>query len=172
MKKIRRADRLLDDAQALDIIDRADYAVVSCNDDVGGIFSIPLSIARNNRSIYIHGARSGSKQRLYLDGRVLKIVCVSENKTPELSDDDFLAISDNPHALANRIFTTKYESTICTAKVYLVEDLAEKRLGLKLLCEKYCKKYMSGFDITADEYINKMNIWRFDIVEMMAKSNK
>ncbi|MBQ9618988.1 MAG: pyridoxamine 5'-phosphate oxidase family protein [Neisseriaceae bacterium] len=172
MNRIRRSDRLLDEEVALQMIDRADYATISCIDDNGELFSIPLSIVRLNQSIYIHGAKAGGKTQLYQGGRKVSIVCVAENQTPQLSTDEFAAIFHNTKALAHQVFTTKYISTICTAKAYLVDNQEEKRLGLKLLCQKYCPKYMSAFDKTADDYLNKLNIYRFDITEIMGKSNK
>ena len=172
MHAIRRSDRLLDEETALQIIDQAVYATVSCIDDDGDIFSIPLSIARKGQHIYIHGAKAGNKSLLYQNGRKVKIVCVAENQTPQLSADEFAAIRNNAKALAREVFTTKYTSAICTSKAYLVDNEEEKRLGLKLLCQKYCLKYMSAFDITADDYLNKLNIYRFDITEIVGKSNK
>ena len=169
---IRRKDRLLSEEESLAIIDACEYAVISCVDEQGEIFSIPLSIARIEKSIYIHGAKVGSKSVLYQNGRKVKIVCVSENQTPVISNHRFDEIKNQPKALATEIFTTKYKSAICTAMAYQVKDINEKKLGLQKLCEKYCTNYMSVFDLTADYFLDKLHIYRFDITEITGKSNK
>ncbi len=71
---MRRKDRNLDELAALEIIDKCEYAVISCVDDDGRVFSIPISIAREGMSVYIHGAVAGSKARLFKDGKDVKMV--------------------------------------------------------------------------------------------------
>lgn len=169
---IRRIDRVLSEEMALAIIDRCDYGVVSCFDDNGKIFSIPLSLVREDSCLYIHGAKAGSKTQLYQNGREVQIVCVADNRPPQLEQEAFFAIQNDAKALAQQVFTTKYESAICTANAYQVLDEQQKKHALRLLCEKYCAKYMTAFNTAADMYLDKMNIYRFDMKEIIAKSNK
>lgn len=50
---MRRSDRELDQESALKIIDESQYATLSCVDEKGEIFSIPISIVRDGMSIYM-----------------------------------------------------------------------------------------------------------------------
>ena len=72
---MRRKDRQLSDEDALEIVDDCEYATISLIDDEGEIFSIPISIVREDMSIFIHGARSGMKSELLKDGRDVTMVC-------------------------------------------------------------------------------------------------
>ncbi len=63
---MRRSDRELDRQIALKIIDESEYATLSCVDEYGEVFSIPISVARDGMSVFIHGAKTGSKARLLL----------------------------------------------------------------------------------------------------------
>ena len=66
---MRRKDRELSREDGLKIIDECEYAVISCVDDEGEIFSVPISPVRVGESIFIHGATAGCKAKLLQDGR-------------------------------------------------------------------------------------------------------
>ena len=66
---MRRKDRELSPDEAFDIIDSCEYAVISCVDDEGEIFSVPISPVRVGESIFVHGANAGSKAKLLQNGR-------------------------------------------------------------------------------------------------------
>ena len=91
---MRRKDRELSRDEALKIIDECEYAVISCVDSKGEIFSLPLSIVRENMSIFIHGATSGGKCENFINSRVCKIVAVSGNSVPHLSSEFFESIKN------------------------------------------------------------------------------
>ena len=98
---MRRKDRELSRDEALKIIDECEYAVISCVDSKGEIFSLPLSIVRENMSIFIHGATSGGKCENFINGRVCKIVAVSQNAVPKLSSEFFESIKITMLSLVN-----------------------------------------------------------------------
>ena len=66
---MRRKDRELSRDEALEIIDNCEYAVISCVDDEGEIFSVPISPVRVGESIFVHGASAGSKAKVLQNGR-------------------------------------------------------------------------------------------------------
>ena len=167
---MRRKDRALSVEQAYEIIDNAEYGVFSCVDDKGEIFTLPLSIVRENDSIFIHGATKGSKAELFTDGREVSIVCVSFNAVPNLSESEFEAIKDNERELGNRAFTTEYSSTIAKTKAYEVVSESEKLHALRILSQKYCKKYMSAFDTATAHSVKHTKIYEFKIYEISAKA--
>lgn len=167
---MRRKDRALSAKEAYEIIDNAEYGVFSCVDKNGDIFSIPLSIVRENDSIFIHGATHGSKAELFKGGKEVSIVCVSFNAVPNLSESEFEAIKDNERELGNRAFTTEYKSAIAKTRAYEVFDESEKLHALRILSQKYCKEYMSAFETATAHSIKHTKIYEFKIYEITAKA--
>ncbi|MBR2251192.1 MAG: pyridoxamine 5'-phosphate oxidase family protein [Neisseriaceae bacterium] len=165
-------EKVLGEHLALTFVDKSDYAVFSCTDDASEVHTVPLALVRYNQFIYVQGGQNDTKAQLYKDGRTVQIVCVAENQTPKLKYSEFSVIKNDAKALANQVFTMQYKSAICTAKVALIENPQEKKLALQLLSQKYCAKYMSSFDILADEYLDKINVYRFELIDITAKSNK
>ena len=165
-------EKVLGEHLALTFVDKSDYAVFSCLDDAGEVHSVPLCLVRMNQFIYAQGGIQSSTAQLYKDGRTVKIVCVAENQTPKLKYAELSAIKHDAKALANQVFTMQYKSAICTTQAVLIENAQEKKLALQLLSQKYCAKYMSSFDILADEYLDKINVYRFEIMDISAKTNK
>ena len=167
---MRRKDRELSRSEAYEIIDKSEYATFSCVKDDGEIFSIPLSIVRENDSIFIHGASHGSKAELFKDGRDVSVVCVSFNAVPNLSESEFKAIENNSKELGNRVFTTEYKSVVAKTKAYEIMDDKAKLQALRILSEKYCAKFMSAFETAALGALNHTKIYEFKIYEISAKA--
>ena len=167
---MRRKDRELSRSEAYEIIDNAEYAVFSCVKDDGEIFSIPLSIVRENDSIFIYGATKGSKAELFKDGRNVSIVCVSFNAVPNLSESEFKAIENNSRALGNKVFTTEYKSVVAKTKAYEIVGEKAKLEALRILSEKYCAKFMSAYETAALSALNHTKIYEFKIYEISAKA--
>ena len=165
---MRRKDRALSKEEAYEIIDNSEYATFSCIDENGEIFSIPLSIVRENDSIFIHGATKGSKAELFTHGREVSIVCVSFNAVPNLSESEFKAIKNNSKELGNRVFTTEYKSVVAKTKAYEICDENAKLHALRILSQKYCKEYMSAFETAITHSIKHTNIYEFKIYEISA----
>lgn len=166
---MRRIDRKLNDESAYEIIDKCEYATFSTIDG-DEIFSVPLSIVRSGDFIYIHGATSGGKKRVFHSGKEVSIVCVSDAKVPNLSEDELCKFAQNPKSLGSNVFTTEYKSAILKTLAYEVLESDEKIMALRLLCEKYTPKYMEAFDEAVKFSLNRTNIYKFKIVSMSAKA--
>ena len=134
---MRRKDRELSRDEALEIIDNCEYGVISCVDNEGEIFSVPISPVRVGESIFVHGASAGSKAKLLQNGRKVEFVCVSFNKVPHLNDSELEAIKDDGKALGGKVFTTEYKSAIAKTRAYEVKDEAKRYEILKILSQKY-----------------------------------
>ena len=74
---MRRKDRELSAQDGLAIIDACEYGTISCVGEEGEIFSVPISVVREDESVFLHGAPAGSKARLLKDGKSVTLVCVS-----------------------------------------------------------------------------------------------
>ena len=107
---VRRRDRLLDKARALELLQQAEYGVLSMIDEQGKPYGIPIShIWDEGEHIHIHCAPEGKKLRAL-------------RAHSEVS----LCIVGRVHLLPSK-FTTEYESVILRGRAQL--DLpAEERM--------------------------------------------
>ncbi|WP_148790313.1 pyridoxamine 5'-phosphate oxidase family protein [Campylobacter concisus] len=167
---MRRKDRELGRDEALEIIDNCEYAVISCVDDEGEIFSVPISPVRVGESIFIHGATAGCKAKLLQDGRKVEFVCVSFNKVPHLSESELDTIKGDGKALGGKVFTTEYKSAIAKTRVYEITDEAKKYEILKILSQKYTAYAMSTFDVAAEYGLKIIKIYELKIESLSAKA--
>ncbi len=167
---MRRKDRELSREDGLKIIDECEYAVISCVDDEGEIFSVPISPVRVGESIFIHGATAGCKAKLLQDGRKVEFVCVSFNKVPHLSESELDTIKNDGKALGGKVFTTEYKSAIAKTRAYEVDDKAKRYEILKILSQKYTAYAMSTFDVAADYGLGIMKIYELKIEGLSAKA--
>ena len=156
---MRRKDRELSREDGLKIIDECEYAVISCVDDEGEIFSVPISPVRVGESIFVHGATAGCKAKLLQNGRKVEFVCVSFNKVPHLNK-----------ALGGKVFTTEYKSAIAKTRAYEVTDEAKRYEILKILSQKYTAYAMSTFDVAAEYGLKNMKIYELKIESLSAKA--
>ncbi|MCR4942248.1 MAG: pyridoxamine 5'-phosphate oxidase family protein [Campylobacter sp.] len=164
---MRRKDRELDFNAGLDIIDKCVYGVISCKNG-DEIFSIPISVARQDKSVYIHGAKSGSKNKLLKDGVDVLLLCVCDAVVPKFSQDDIKhAVSQNKAA---SIFTTEYKSVIAKCKVYEVREDNAKISALKILCEKYTPNYLEAFDSAILQSLAQTKVYELRIQSLNAKA--
>lgn len=164
---MRRKDRALSEQDALEIIDKSQYATIACTDGEE-VFAVPISIVRDGNSIYIHGAPAGSKERLLRDGKEVVIVCVSYAQVPNFSDKEVAQmVADGK---ASSVFTTEYRSAIAKTRAYQVADEDTKAHVLCLLSEKYTPQYMDAFKAALEQSLTRTNVYEFQIVSVSAKA--
>ena len=169
---MRRKDRMLSEDEAYKIIDDCVYDTLSCLDDGGGIFSVPISVARGKgelaKSVFIHGALSGSKARLFRAGRVVTLVAVASANVPILSKQELNSLKTSE--LGSKVFTTEYKSAIASTKAYEISAPNAKIQALRVLCEKYTPEYMSRFKEAANDALAHTAIWELKITQISAKA--
>ena len=167
---MRRKDRELTAQEGLAIIDACEYGTISCVDEAGEIFSVPISVVREGESVFLHGAPAGSKAKLLKDGKSVTLVCVSYARVPVLTDEQLDAIKDDGKALGAKVFTTEYKSAVAITKAYVVTDEAARLHALRLLSKKYTPNYMRTFDVAAAHGLKAMNIYELKIASVTAKA--
>ncbi len=167
---MRRRDRQLSEDEALKIIDESEYATLSCIDDSGEIFSVPISPVRDADAIYIHGAPAGTKAKLFQNGRAVTAVFVSYNRVPTPSDEEFRSIANDAEALGSKVYTTEYRSTIAVCEANEVEDDERKIYALRVLCEKYTPNYMSRVEFASKASLKHTNVYELKIKSLSAKA--
>ena len=151
---MRRRDREMDRNFALSIVDKCEYAVLATLNKDNTPYCIPVTIVRNEDSIYFHCAKSGTKiDNLRYCPKVC-MTCIGET-----------------HIVPNK-FTTEYESAVLQGTAYEITDETEKIFALRILCERHTPDNMDNFDEAIQRSLSVTAIWRIDIESISGKRKK
>lgn len=159
MTPMRRKDRALDRAAALEIAERCEYAVLSMVDPAGAPYCVPLSIATaagedGKLTVYFHAAAVGFKLDCLKANARVCLLCVGE--TERLTDE----------------FSTKYESAILRGVAHAVVDDTEKIAALRLICERHTPAHMHAFDEAIASTLFRTAVWAIDVDEITGKARR
>lgn len=122
-REMRKQNRKTSDTEAIELLEKGEYGVLSTVDPNGYPYGIPLSYVYIDGSLYFHCALHGQKlDNIYSNEKVSFCVIGNTEIIPEK-------------------FTTKYESVIVFGEAFMVTG-EEKEKGLLALVKKYSKDYM------------------------------
>ena len=173
---MRRKDREMDRDFGLKIIDKARYGILSMIDEEGQAYGIPLSIVRDENTLYFHSAMEGKKVNIFHKNPNVSIAFVGEVKVPDNYSKEELdkIVEDKSKAvlLISRVFTTEFESALVKGKVKKIKEDKEKIKALKLICEKYTYTKMDYFPMAIEAGLKRVNIYSVEIEEITAKRKK
>ncbi|MHB1393527.1 MAG: pyridoxamine 5'-phosphate oxidase family protein [Clostridia bacterium] len=131
-KEMRRQDRLIDNSEAIRILEAGQYGILSTTSSSGYAYGVPISYTYSNGSIYFHCAVEGQKlENIKYNNKVS--FCVVGETTP---------LPQN--------FAVNYESTIVFGKAVEIFE-SEKQTALEAIVEKYS----AAFTKEGLEYIRK-----------------
>lgn len=123
--QVRRQDRLLGEAEALELLRMGEYGVLSMHSPEGA-YGVPVNYVLDGDVIYVHCAPEGRKLRsVEYDPKVSFCVVGNVSLKPEE-------------------FTTHYSSVIVHGRASMVVDEQEKRCALRRLIEKYSPQYVES----------------------------
>ena len=151
---MRRVDRQMDEAFALDVMDRCEFAVLSMVGEEGTPYSVPLSIAREDKHLYFHCALQGKKSDILRHNPAVCVVCVSGVRPAPME------------------FSTEYESAIATGRAVEVTGEEEKIHALRLICQRYAAENMAAFDGAIARSLARTGIWRVEMEQITGKRKK
>ena len=152
-REMRRKDKALTNNEMLEILQTAEYGILSTIGEDGYPYGVPVNYVYHNNKIYFHAALTGHKlDNIAFNEKVS--FCVV--KDVELMPDDF---------------NTKYKSVIAFGKVKEVPE-AEKKDIYVIILEKFSKDFMeSGM-----EYMRKAGddakVFQIEIEHMTANGKK
>jgi nitroimidazol reductase NimA-like FMN-containing flavoprotein (pyridoxamine 5'-phosphate oxidase superfamily) len=153
MNKIRRQDRALTENEAVKILDKGEYGILSmCTTNNTG-YGVPLNYVSDDSKIYFHCAIEGSKLN-YLRANNKVTFCVVGN-TKLLPSE----------------FGTLYESAIVSGAITEVEG-EEKRRALIKINEKYSGEFIEEGYAYIDKYYDRVKILKLTIDSVTGKSRK
>jgi uncharacterized protein len=129
-KELRRKDRELNNSEAVAILEKGEYGILSTVDKNGYPYGVPVSYVYLNDSIYFHSAVEGNK----LDN-------ISEHNKVS-----FCVVGQT--SILPEKFSTEYESVIVFGTASEVFD-DEKNTALVEIVKKYSSEYIEK----GNEYI-------------------
>ena len=151
---VRRQDRLLPQARALELLQTAEYGVLSMVDRDRKPYGIPVNFVFDEESIYIHCAP---------EGRKLDIV--------ECYEDVSFCIVGQVNLLPSR-FTTEYESLVLTGCATIITSDEERMHALELLLEKLSPEHKAIGMKYAKKSFYRTDIIRLDFTAFSGKCKK
>ncbi len=151
---IRRKERREDEKFAFEVLDKADFAVLSMIDADGLPYCLPISAVRIGEKLYFHSAESGRKSEAILKN---PNVCIT-------AAVDVVSAEDK--------FTTYFKSAVMRGKAVRVTDDEEKITALKAICERFTPTNMPDFPNAIKMSLSRTAIWRIDIENATGKQKK
>jgi len=153
MRELRRKDRAITNDEAIAVLNKAEFGVLSTVSPDGKPYGVPVNFCVIDDCIYFHCAVEGQK-----------IDNIEKNKSVS-----FCAVG-NTEILPDK-FGTKYESVIVSGEI---EEAFEKDKQIAL--EGMLKKYSSNYFEKGLEYIEtlkgKTRVFRISIKKLTGKARR
>lgn len=154
MRGMHMAKRKVSYTQARQILEKAEYGVLSTVCDDGLPYGVPLSFVLSGNAVYFHCATEGQKlDNILHDSRVCFTAVASAQTLPDL-------------------FSVRYESAMAFGTAHIVYGEDERMAALRRLCRKYVPQKTEK-QLTA--YINKFivhtTVVRLDVEYISGKSS-
>ena len=152
-REMRRKDRKLTEAEAIDILNRCEYGILSTAGTDGYPYGVPVDYAYRDNGIYFHCATVGQK-----------LEAIENN-----SNVSFCVVTDVD--LIPEDFSTRYKSVLIFGKARELFD-EEKREGLMLILEKFSADFVESGEKYIDSKWDQTKMFRIEIEHMSAKGKK
>jgi hypothetical protein len=153
MKELRRKDRVITEEEAMALLSRAEYGVLSTVSENGKPYGVPLNFCIIDHCIYFHCA---------VEGR--KIDNIKQNKSVS-----FCTVG-NTEILPDQ-FGTKYESVIVSGEVEEVFD-DNKQIALEGLLHKYSPDFFDKGLKYIEALREKTRVFKITINSLSGKARK
>lgn len=151
---MRRKERREDENFAFEVLDKAEFAVLSMIDEDGLPYCLPISVVRIGEKLYFHSAENGRKaEAMSKDPNV----CLT-------AAADVVSAEDK--------FTTYFKSAVVRGKAVRVTDDEEKITALKAICERFTPSNMPDFSNAIKMSLPRTAVWRIDIENATGKQKK
>ncbi len=150
---MRRQDRKLNDSEAIEILQKGEYGILSMITTNNEGYGIPISYVLKGTNIYFHCATEGAKLDYIKNNSKVSFCVVGSSKV-----------------LPSK-FGTLYESAIITGKIDEI-DGDEKREGLVAILEKYSADYIKEGKEYIENSFDRVKVLRLTIGSISGKARK
>lgn len=168
-EKVRRQDRLLEESEALKLLEHGSFGVLSLVDTDNTPYAVPINFCWDKgQHIYLHCGPAGRKLNIIagLDGFTEPELVMNETIGKPMpvplsgkTKASFCVVGDS-EVVSNK-FTTRYSSIIAKCEAEVGLDADERRHALRLFLEKYCPNDME----VGLKYIEK-SFFRTDVIKL------
>ncbi|MBE6068477.1 MAG: pyridoxamine 5'-phosphate oxidase family protein [Clostridium lundense] len=152
-REIRRKDRGIDTTDAMEILRKGEYGILSTVNEEGYAYGVPLSYVYMNDAIYFHCAVTGHKLDNIKNNNKISFCVVG--KTQPIAEK----------------FTTNYESAIVFGQAEEVYN-EEKYNALVGILDKYSKGYMEPGIEHIKEANNRVKVIKISIENVTGKARR
>lgn len=153
MKELRRKDRAITRKEAMALLNKAAYGVLSTVTENGKPYGVPLNFCVIDNCIYFHCAVEGQK-----------IDNIKQNKSVSF------CVVGNTEILPDK-FGTKYESVIVAGEVEEVFDM-NKQVALEGLLHKYSPEFIDKGIKYIEGLKEKTRVFKITIIKLSGKARK
>ena len=151
MKELRRKDRAIPQEEAIALLKKAEYGVLSTTSENGKPYGVPLNFCVIDHCIFFHCAVEGHK-----------IDNIKQNKSVS-----FCAVG-NTEILPDK-FGTKYESVIVSGEIEEVFDM-NKQIALEGLLHKYSPEFIDKGRKYIEGLREKIRVFKIIINKLTGKA--
>ena len=151
---IRRKDRALSEAEALGLLQEAEWGVLATVDEAGWPYAVPVNHAVVEGALIIHSATMGHKlDNLAFNSKVSYcVVTVAETLPLELS--------------------TRYASAIVFGRAELLTDGCAKREALRALGLRFAKEHPDLVDREIEKDLFRTTVVRVHLERITGKAHR
>ena len=151
MKELRRKDRAITEEEAIALLNKAEYGVLSTVTENGKAYGVPLNFCIINHCIYFHCAVEGQK-----------IDNIKQNKSISF------CVVGNTEILPDK-FGTKYESVIVSGEVEEVFNM-NKQIAMEGLLHKYSPEFIDKGIKYIEGLREKTRVFKITINKLAGKA--
>ena len=153
MRELRRKDRSIPQEEALALLKRAEYGILSTASEDGKPYGVPLNFCVIENCIYFHCAIEGRK----LDN-------IQHNSSVSF------CVVGNTEILPEE-FGTKYESVIVSGEVEEVFDM-NKQMALEELLHKYSPDHIDNGKKYVESMRKRTRVFKITIDTLTGKARR
>lgn len=151
--EMKRADKALPREEAMEILNTAEYGILSTMSENGYPYGVPVNFVYNDNKIYFHTAKEGHK-----------IDNIGNNAAAS-----FCVVTDTQ--VLHDAFDTKFRSVIAFGKVKEISPEEKQQIFVKIM-----EKFSADFMESAMEYIKadgpNARVFALEIEHMTSKGKK
>jgi nitroimidazol reductase NimA-like FMN-containing flavoprotein (pyridoxamine 5'-phosphate oxidase superfamily) len=153
-RPLRREDRRLDDAEAMALLKRGEFGMLSTVDAHNHPYGIPVNFVVMEEKIYFHCATEGHKLENITGNPTVSFCVVGHTE------------------LMPEKFATRYESVVVSGEARTVDDPVQKKNALRALVVKYSPDHIAAGELYIDKLIDKAAVVEITIANLSGKARR